>query len=162
MNVTLADAVAICGALAQNGVPFWLDGDWCIDALLGRQTRDHADVDLAIERSEEARALSVLCVLGFGRSDGGEAWNYLLADATGRRIDVHVFGFDQSGAHEYGVAYPRETLSGHARLGDIEVNCIDPHWMLRFKTAYPPAENDRLDVQRLCEALGVEVPPTHR
>jgi lincosamide nucleotidyltransferase A/C/D/E len=34
--------------LDQEGVRAWLDGGWAVDALLGRQTRLHSDLDLAV------------------------------------------------------------------------------------------------------------------
>ncbi|WP_218125995.1 nucleotidyltransferase domain-containing protein [Sinosporangium album] len=30
--------------LAAESVPNWIDGGWCVDALLGKQTREHADL----------------------------------------------------------------------------------------------------------------------
>jgi hypothetical protein len=35
-----------------GGLVVWLDGGWGIDALLGRETRTHADLDLVIDRDQ--------------------------------------------------------------------------------------------------------------
>lgn len=43
-----ADVQAVLAALDAAGVPTWLDGGWGIDALVGRQTRPHSDLDLVI------------------------------------------------------------------------------------------------------------------
>lgn len=45
------DANAVQVVLAQlhkAAIRAWLDGGWGVDALLGRQTRTHADVDVVI------------------------------------------------------------------------------------------------------------------
>ncbi|MGA1371782.1 MAG: nucleotidyltransferase domain-containing protein, partial [Pseudomonadales bacterium] len=36
-------------ALAGAGVDIWIDGGWAVDALVGRQTRPHNDLDIAVE-----------------------------------------------------------------------------------------------------------------
>ena len=51
-------------ALSPNGVtalfagfdaPWWIAGGWAIDLFLGRQTREHGDIDLAMLRSDQDR-----------------------------------------------------------------------------------------------------------
>ena len=51
------DAAGLLDALAERGIDVRLDGGWGVDALLGRQTREHNDLDLFSERrDEDARA----------------------------------------------------------------------------------------------------------
>ena len=42
----VAQAVLVCAGLADAGVRFWLAGGWGVDALAGRQTRSHRDLDV--------------------------------------------------------------------------------------------------------------------
>jgi hypothetical protein len=46
-------------SLAERGIEYWLFGGWAVDFHAGRVTRDHADVDLAVWRSDldQVRAL---------------------------------------------------------------------------------------------------------
>lgn len=44
--MTGRDVVEILGLLRRAGTEVWVGGGWGIDALLGRQTRDHRDLDL--------------------------------------------------------------------------------------------------------------------
>jgi hypothetical protein len=37
------------------GAPWWVAGGWAIDLFLGRQTRPHGDIDLAILRADQPR-----------------------------------------------------------------------------------------------------------
>ena len=61
----LDEVFRVLDALAESGIPAWLEGGWGVDALIGRQTRAHRDVDLDIDESQEAEALSVLHRLGY-------------------------------------------------------------------------------------------------
>jgi hypothetical protein len=42
----LPEVVDVLERLDRAGVPVWLDGGWGVDALVGRQTRAHRDLDL--------------------------------------------------------------------------------------------------------------------
>lgn len=52
------DALSPDGALALFegfGAPWWIAGGWAIDLFLGRQTRAHGDIDLAVLRGDQPR-----------------------------------------------------------------------------------------------------------
>ncbi|MEV7805814.1 hypothetical protein AB0O28_22985 [Microbispora sp. NPDC088329] len=161
------DAATVSGIyrhLAGNGVRIWIDGGWCVDALLGEQTREHPDLDVALDRKDEERFIEHMKGLGYTRrrDDSDSAWNYVVTDDRGRGIDVHVFEYDESGRIVYGVAYPYGSLTGQGVINGHAVDCVAPEWMFAFKTAYPPAEKDLKDVHALSETFGFAIPPTHR
>src|SRR5215203_4570284 len=54
------DVLRVIDTLTCGGVPCWLVGGWGVDALLGGPTRKHVDVDVAIDGSDEERALLAL------------------------------------------------------------------------------------------------------
>ncbi|MFG1861146.1 nucleotidyltransferase domain-containing protein [Microbispora bryophytorum] len=61
------DAEAVCGIydyLAERGVRIWIDGGWCVDALLGRQTRQHPDLDVAVDHKDEVEFAALMQGLG--------------------------------------------------------------------------------------------------
>ncbi|OPG11236.1 nucleotidyltransferase domain-containing protein [Microbispora sp. GKU 823] len=153
----------IYGYLAARGVKIWIDGGWCVDALLGKQTRGHPDLDVAIDHKDEEKFIEQMKGLGYTkRRDGGDtAWNYVLTDGRGRGIDVHVFEYDESGKNIYGIEYPYGSLTGQGEINGHTVDCVAPEWMFAFKTAYAPEEKDRKDVHALGEKFGFEIPPTH-
>jgi lincosamide nucleotidyltransferase A/C/D/E len=49
MGIDVADVLAVLDALAHAGCRAWVGGGWGVDALVGRPTRSHRDLDLAIE-----------------------------------------------------------------------------------------------------------------
>jgi lincosamide nucleotidyltransferase A/C/D/E len=159
----IADVVEIIGSLYEAGVKVWVDGGWCVDALIGYELREHGDLDIAVSRPDENAMWDWLTAQGFTDhpSPDKSAWNYVVGDDKGRLIDIHVFEFDGEGKHIYGVEYPRESLTGHATLGDLEIHCIPPEWMFHFKTSYTPAPKDLIDVQALADRYSYEIPVTH-
>lgn len=159
-----SDVVEIVVGLAEAGVPVWIDGGWCIDALVGAQTREHNDLDIAVDRQHEPALRTWFVERGYRPTPTSDSspWNYVLTDTAGRQVDVHVFAFEDGGDHIYGVAYPRDALMGHGVIDGVSVSCISPEWMFRFKTAYEPTASDLADVHLLAAAFGFDIPPTHR
>jgi Aminoglycoside-2''-adenylyltransferase len=59
-GMTLEDVVEVLTALDAGGIDYWVEGGWGIDALLGRQTREHRDLDLGVGLDEVARIETLL------------------------------------------------------------------------------------------------------
>src|SRR5579884_2713452 len=47
-DMSAEDAAAILDRLGAAGLTAWVDGGWAVDALAGRQTRTHDDLDLVV------------------------------------------------------------------------------------------------------------------
>lgn len=155
----------VVGALA--GLGFWLDGGWGIDALLGTQTRDHSDLDAAIDRDDLGEADRRLRGLGYERSqevDPDDPARYVLRDVRGRQIDVHVLEFDVSSdgwqtlADGQRLRYPAADLATTGEIGGRAVPCISPALQLRHHSGYEPTERDRIDMGRLASRFGLDLP----
>jgi lincosamide nucleotidyltransferase A/C/D/E len=52
--LSASDVIEVVGALGPHGLNVWIDGGWGVDALVGEQTRDHADLDVAADRRDLA------------------------------------------------------------------------------------------------------------
>ena len=137
-----------------------VDGGWCVDALLGRQTRRHSDLDIGLRMEDLPRVRRALEDLGYRevpRKDSS-AWQFVLGDDAGHEIDLHGFAHDETGKQVAGVPYVYESLAGTGVIGGRVVRCITPEWMVRYHTGYEPDEDDRHDVRALCEAFGIDLP----
>ncbi|MFE4461929.1 nucleotidyltransferase domain-containing protein, partial [Nocardia tengchongensis] len=139
------DVLAVHRACARAGITIWIDGGWCVDALLGEQTRPHGDLDIAVRRGQDDRVREILTGMGYLATPGPDhsAWNYVMAKDAETSVDIHVFDHDADGRVSYGIAYPAESLTGTGSIGGEQVSCIAAAWMFSFKTAYPPAAKDR-------------------
>ena len=146
--------------LKENCIAVWIDGGWCVDALIGKQTREHADLDIAVHRKDNEKLRKLLESNGYKediRMDSSE-FMYVMKNENGESIDVHVFEYDENGKNIYGIEYPFGSLTGTGIIDGQEVNCIDPHFMYQFKTGYKPKEKDAQDIQALCDNFGFKLP----
>ena len=168
MTMRAEDVAELYQNLDQTGVAIWIDGGWAVDAVVGRQTRPHEDLDIAVEAKSLSALRRNLAQRGYCEvsSETASAWNLVLADYEGRKVDVHVVVLDEHqgvwGDPLDGIAYPAGALTGQGVIAGASVRCVSAEMLLRFKTSYPPRAIDRQDVAVLCELLGRQAPDTHR
>lgn len=157
------DVLWLYNSLRDHNITIWIDGGWCVDALIGEQTREHLDLDIAIDRKDEEKLKALLSLWGYKDEPRNDTtkWNYIMIDDEGRLIDIHVFEFDVQGNNIYGIKYPKGSLTGIGTINDQQVNCITPEWIFKFKTTYEPTEKDLKDVQALAKKFGYQLPDTH-
>lgn len=144
----------------KNGIEIIIDGGWGVDALLGKQTRIHADLDIALEHKYVPLLRHLLEAKGYKnipRDDTREC-NFVMGDNEGHEIDFHSYTFDEKGDNIFGVKYPLESLTGVGVINGYTVKCISPEWMVKFHTGYKLDENDYRDVLALCEHFGIPLP----
>ena len=154
--ITADSVLAIFTWLKENGITIWIDGGWSVDALIGKQTREHDDLDIAVHRKDNVKLRKLLESNGYTeekRFDSSE-FMYVMVSEPGISIDVHVFEYDKDRNNTYGIKYPFGSLTGTGTINGQSVNCIDPAFMLQFKTGYEPKEKDLMDIRALCEKYG--------
>jgi lincosamide nucleotidyltransferase A/C/D/E len=159
-GMTPKDVIGVVTVLEQEGIEVWVDGGWGVDALLGRQTRNHADLDIAIKHADVAAARRILKERGYRDvpRDDTKDFNFVLGDEDGHRVDVHSFTFDDAGKCIYGCPYPSDSLTGTGAIAGRGVKCISPEWMVRFHSGYALDSDDYHDVLTLCDAFGIHLP----
>jgi lincosamide nucleotidyltransferase A/C/D/E len=158
--VTCKDVTDLIALLEQNGLEVYVDGGWAVDAVLGEQTRPHDDLDIALPHTQVPRLRELLATRGFREQLRDDSWecNFVLADETGRRLDVHSYTLDAAGRNVGGVAYNSEQLTGRGVIGGYQVRCISPAWLVKFHTGYELKQKDWHDVRLLCERFQIAVP----
>ncbi len=62
--VTAEDVIELHTLLTQHKIDIWIDGGWGVDALLGRQTSPHNDLDIALKHSDVAALRKLLEMRG--------------------------------------------------------------------------------------------------
>jgi lincosamide nucleotidyltransferase A/C/D/E len=159
-GITAQEVVHIVRLLDQHNIEVWVDGGWGVDALLGKQTRNHADLDIAIKHADVPTARRILEERGYRdvpREDTKD-WNFVLGDQAGHLLDVHSFTFDDAGKCIYGCAYPADSLAGSGVIAGQRVKCISAEWMVEFHSGYVLDADDYRDVLALCNAFGISLP----
>lgn len=159
------DVIKLYKLFQENGIEIWIDGGWGIDALLGKQSRPHNDLDIAIDHKDKSKLHKLLEERGYKDIDRDDTrdWNFILGDGK-REIDVHTFVFDDKGKNVYGTAYPKESLTGTGKINGGSVKCITPEWVIKFhaEAKYEPKEKDIKDIKAICDKFGIELPENYK
>ena len=149
------------------GIEIWLGGGWAVDAYLGRQSRDHGDIDVVLQAADEPALRRAVEAGGFV-----DVWtadqrpcNFVMAHPDGRRIDFHLFDFDEDGNGLYddlGPAFPAVAFTGRGMVAGRAVRCIEVRTLIDFHTGYDHDANDVADVAALCARFGHPLPEQYR
>ena len=159
LHMTSQDVVWFDDLMEANSIEYYLDGGWAVDALLGKQTREHEDLDIAMPETYTALLRTLLEKEGFSEQVRADTWecNYRLTDGT-RLFDIHTYTLNPDGSNKSGVAYEASHFGGKGKIGGREVVCINPRTLVEFHTGYPVDENDWHDVKLLCARYTIPIP----
>lgn len=165
-EMTSADVIEFCRQMDALGVEIWLDGGWGVDALLGRQTRVHADLDIVVQEKDLHTLVEFLRGRGFRNlpRDDSRACNFVMGDGSGREIDLHVVAIDRDGNGIYGPSerpegmYPADALRGQGQIEELSVRCVSAEYQIHSHTQYELDETDYRDVRALADEFGLPLP----
>lgn len=155
----------VLSRLEAAGVPVWVLGGWGVDALVGHQTRRHADLDLLLDCSDERRAVAELAALGY-RTLASEPVPAPLTprrvavyDAMGRSVDLHPVDVGRWLATAVAEGLPAaddpaEAAFAEGRIGGRPVPCLSAALQIAAHDGYPLREADRDDLRRLQDLAG--------
>jgi lincosamide nucleotidyltransferase A/C/D/E len=113
--MTVRDVIEVLDCLEQAGIHVWVDGGWGVDALVGEQTRDHSDLDLALDGDDLEAARQALEEEGFNMtspvSRGFLGALYCGMTAVGRLTSTHLCSMSEG---TVGSSFPRRDGHGVA------------------------------------------------
>jgi lincosamide nucleotidyltransferase A/C/D/E len=163
MNATTV--LYILDLLASGGVQVWLDGGWGVEALLGRISRPHYDLDLVLALDDLARAVELLLRNGFAITEE-ELGRVVLENAEHGRVDLHPVRFDAEGnGVQVQPPTPPASLLVYRSDGFVSgqilgrtVPCISVDVQVFTRLGYDRSEKHRQDAIALCSAFGLQVP----
>jgi lincosamide nucleotidyltransferase A/C/D/E len=155
----LPEVLAVLDALQHAGCRVWVGGGWGVDALVGRQTRAHRDLDLAVNAEDEARALQVLQHRGYVVETDWRPVRIELVKPGAGRVDLHPVSFDTAGHGRQpdlagGVFHYPATAFTTGRLGEAVVGCLSREQQQRFHQGYELRPADVHDLRVLNELAG--------
>ncbi len=140
--------------LRPAGIDTWIGGGWGVDALVGRQTRPHDDLDISFSAEAESAAIDALTEAGFhiDSEEDLRPVRFVMVDREGHKVDLHPVVFDEHGnglqANFDGLPpfdYPGAEL-GRGRIAGQDVGCISVALQMRFHTGYALKQKDKTDV----------------
>ena len=150
--------LAVLDAMERAGITVWLDGGWGVDALVGRPTRAHRDLDLALDVRDEGAAVAALRGLGYEIETDERPTRVELAAPDERWVDLHPLAFDAGGdGVQLGPAgerwvYPAGCFTTGSLAGRT-VGCISAAQQVLFHSGYDLREQDRHDLALLRDLL---------
>jgi lincosamide nucleotidyltransferase A/C/D/E len=146
-----------------NGISIWIDGGWGVDALLGSQTRPHADLDIIIAKENLPSLESALLEHSFERDRTQEG--IVFVSTRGLRLDIHLVHFDARGYGNFDFAdgrvwpFPPSAFAGKGKIGDLAVHCLSPEAQVQCHAqGYEPTAKDLRDMEALQRKYGVVLP----
>ena len=158
----------LMSALQAHGVAACVGGGWAVDALVGKQTRPHADLDLWVNAGDTEGLCACFADQGVDRIypwPGDRPWNFVLHDGRSVRVDLHLYEALADGRLQYGsltapFVFTVADLSGDGGIAGLPVRCERAAFALQNHLGYDLRDIDRHDVALLRELLGIQSPET--
>jgi lincosamide nucleotidyltransferase A/C/D/E len=161
MPMAADDVVDVLDRLGAAGVDASIAGGWAVDALLGRTTREHGDLDLAVDARDIDPAIEALEAAGFRIEVDERPARLGLGDGR-RAIDLHPVRWDADGTGRQSTGtgddfvYPPGSTEARGWIRGREVRCLTPELLLTFHLGYEPRDIDRRDMAALAERYGLD------
>lgn len=155
-DMTLTEVLAVLRVLDTIGCRYWLEGGWGVDALVGRQTRSHHDLDVNFDAGYEVEALAALRLLGYVVETDWRPNRVELVAGTDGRVDLHPLVLHEDGSARQaalGGGYHRFDRSWFTKgeLGGRPVPCVTAEAQRVFREGYEHRPVDRHDLDLLEE-----------
>jgi lincosamide nucleotidyltransferase A/C/D/E len=139
-EVSADQAGTLVRSLRAAGIRCWVMGGWGIDALVGRQTRTHHDLDLLVHVDDLPALDEWLQCQGFSRQfeweesrpvqRAGRRYDTAFVEThpDGLELDVHAV-LDGAGRNPVLLTtdpwtLPLDALTGAGRIGTVDVPCV--------------------------------------
>ena len=150
MATTEEDVTEILDVLTTAGADPRLAGGWGIDALVGRQTREHRDLDVMVLAQRVEAALHGLSTLGFAVTTD---WLPVRVEVShgDRHVDLHPLHLRadgsgwQSGLDGTRFDYPAGAWT-RGRIAGQDVPCLTAAMQRELRSGYAHREQDRHDL----------------
>lgn len=167
------DVLELYELLTRSGMRCWLGGGWGIDALLRRYTRPHHDIDIFLTVDDLPVARQLLrdrdfvldkvwpenrwLAEGDHRDGADQASAFVLKDARGRELDIHVLARDPEGnlvpAWQTDREFGPDALLGEGTVCGVPIACLSAEMQIRSHAGYELPRTHREDLAHLKEHM---------
>ena len=153
------EVLATLGALEATGTRLWVAGGWGVDALVGRQTRAHRDLDLLVDAQRLEECLGLLATRGYAVETDWLPVRVEVVAVERGWVDVHPVRLAddgsgvQAGLNGTWFDYPADCFT-IGSLAGREVPCLTAARQRLLHTGYEPRPQDVHDLGLLTELDG--------
>lgn len=146
------DLFAVLDFMEDLDIIYWLDGGWGVDALAGKQTRAHRDIDIDFDSRHTDRLLSALFAAGYQIEVDWRPVRIELCHPERGYLDIHPFILAEDGTAKQadleGGWYVFEAgYFGRTVFAGRNIPCISAEGQKVFHTGYEPREVDMHDMK---------------
>ncbi len=145
---------AVLDALGRAGIPTWVAGGWGVDALAGRQTREHRDLDLLVDAERLEDCMRILTARGYAVETDWRPVRVEVGAAGRGWVDVHPVRLAadgsgvQAGLDGTRFYYPPDCFTT-GNLAGREAPCLTAAHQQFLHTGYEPRAQDIHDLRVL-------------
>ena len=129
--MTADDVLSVLALFRTAAVDVWVGGGWGIDALVGRETRPHRDLDLMHRMEQEPTVMAALAAAGFAETLDWRPVRFVVADPAGREIDLHPLTFAPDGSAVQASLEPDRPFAYPARCFSPAGSAV--RWSLAYR-----------------------------
>lgn len=162
--MTARSAGLVVDLLEQAEVATWVAGGWGVDALVGRASRPHADLDLLIPESTVGRAREALVEAGFVLTHDALPTRFEMTHPVHGVVDLHPIHLGADGRPPRlelpdgsWWVYGDGALDSEGTIGSRRCRCVSANEQLRLHEGYELREIDRTDIELLRRLLADEL-----
>lgn len=151
---TLSDLFMILNHLESAHIPYWVEGGWGVDILIGKQTRPHRDIDIDFDGEYEEVLLESLQKKGYQITNDLRPTRIELYHPQRGYLDLHplIIGADgtirQDSLDGGWYQFDPKWFSSSLFEGRM-IPCYSYEAQQLFHTGYPLREVDRIDLENL-------------
>ena len=152
-----------------HDTPYWIFGGWAVDLHLGRVSRPHADIDVAVWADDRAAVATMLRDAAWQHHPEADEDGYTCYKRAGVRLEVAFLAQDEGGdvytPLEVGRGeWPRESFGDEVgSLDGVRARVVSRASLLADKSVSRAdavaADKDRRDVASLRARRGEPLPP---
>ena len=151
---TKSDLLKVLDLVEAVGMRYWLDGGWGVDVLVGKQTREHRDVDINFDARYTDALIEALLSHGYEITTDWRPVRIELYHPELSYVDIHPFVINEDGTAKQadleGGWYEFEAdYFGTAIFEGREIPCISAKGQKAFHTGYELREVDKHDIRNI-------------
>lgn len=150
----------IIDLLKELGISYWIEGGWGIDALIGKQTREHRDIDIDFDASAEVDLMEKLIDMGYQIETDERPTRVELFHPKHGYLDLHPFDLSEPGMMKQ--ANPAggwfELAADWFTESSFEgrsIPCVSVEGQRLFHSGYELREIDQSDLKNLNDAYPI-------
>lgn len=150
------EVAVVLDALDAAGCRWWVEGGWGVDALVGKPTRTHRDLDIDLQADDVPAALAVLVDLGYQIDTDWRPHRVELVAGGRGRVDLHPLQIETDGRARQAALdggfheFPASCFTA-GRLHGRLVPCVSIEAQIAFHDGYPPRPVDLHDLEQLAQ-----------